>query len=309
LLTYLNNKQSRSFYKYRIASKGFLSGIYLKELNHLFLGKSHQKGNNTNKYSTDFSNPELVYQGQGIIGEYAENIRFIKGKNSYRLSIGNFLEFDIINIKKNKFIYLSGHKSNRTNNLLIESLLGPVTIFSLALDSIFCMHTSSVNYNKRAILFIGKSCTGKSTLASFLDKNSDGMFNRVSDDITPVASINNNYYVLPHFPQLKLKPQEQYSIEKPSKIKISAIYLLDKNKRRKSVTIGDLNQRQKVLSLISNTVSSRLFDKEINSDHLRFCSALSASINIKKLSFPDNIKFLKVISCKIIEDIKATDKM
>ncbi len=215
----------------------------------------------------------------------------------------------LINIKRNKLIYLSGHKSNRTNNLLIESLLGPVTIFSLALDSIFCMHTSSVNYNKRAILFIGKSCTGKSTLASFLDKNSDGMFNRVSDDITPVTSINNNYYVLPHFPQLKLKPREQYSIKKPSKIKISAIYLLDKSKRRKSVKISDLNQRQIVLSLISNTVASRLFDKEINSDHLRFCSDLSESINIKKLSFPDDIKFLKEISCKIIEDINATDKM
>ncbi len=99
MLSLLTNPNTGSLYNYRIVSTTLQSDFYIKELEYLFIGKSLKK--NSLKYTNplDYSNYGIIYKGRSIIGEYTENIRFIKTKNSYRLSIGDFLEFDIINIK------------------------------------------------------------------------------------------------------------------------------------------------------------------------------------------------------------------
>jgi len=107
-----------------------------------------------------------------------------------------------------------------------------VIIFFLALDGIFCFHASAVEYKNQAILFLGKSGNGKSTLADYLVKNSDGKFKRIADDIVPITFIDNSLIALPRFPQLKLTNKQQYPLGKPAKVNISAIYLLKKDNRK-----------------------------------------------------------------------------
>ena len=202
-------------------------------------------------------------------------------------------------------IFLLDSELSIKDNLIIESLLGPVIIFCLALDGIFCFHSSAVEYKNQAILFLGKSGSGKSTLADYLVKNSGGKFKRIADDIVPITFIDNLLFALPRFPQLKLPIKQHYRLSKPSKVNISAIYLLKKDNRKKSVDTHDLEPYQRILSLISNTVASRLFDRGLNKNHLEFCSKVVSSIPVKKIAFKHDKKCLPELCKSILDDIKA----
>ena len=66
-----------------------------------------------------------------------------------------------------------------------------------------------------------------------------------------ITFIDNLLFALPRFPQLKLPNKQQYRLSKPSKVNISAIYLLEKDNRKKSVDTHDFEPYQRILSLIS----------------------------------------------------------
>ncbi|NIS08115.1 MAG: hypothetical protein GWO07_04995, partial [Candidatus Dadabacteria bacterium] len=78
----------------------------------------------------------------------------------------------------------------------------------------------------------------------------------------------------------------------PSKVAISANYILNRDNRRKSVDIKELNSTEKFLTLISNTVASRLFDKELNKKHLNFCSHAASKVIFKEITYPHNKQIL-----------------
>lgn len=294
---------SNSFYRYKIATQNFLCSNQVKGLEYLFTGKCKFKQVRSNNPYTNFINPESIYTGPGLISDYIKNINFNKQGRFFKLSIGNNLEFIIESEKSNKFIYIYCNATDYSNRLLIDSLLGPVIIFSLAMGNTFCIHSSCVKYGNSAILLIGKSGKGKSTISKFLHGNSSLSFEHLTDDITPIMQHNDQYYVLPHFPQLKLKPDERYSKDKPGMIKLARIYLLDKNTNRKSVIISPMNTSLQLRSLIEYTIASLLFDKKINSQHLKFCSDIIDSIQIKRLSYPDNTQKLDDIMEKLTQDM------
>nr|NIP38411.1 hypothetical protein [Candidatus Dadabacteria bacterium]NIS08288.1 hypothetical protein [Candidatus Dadabacteria bacterium]NIV41572.1 hypothetical protein [Candidatus Dadabacteria bacterium]NIY21779.1 hypothetical protein [Candidatus Dadabacteria bacterium] len=173
---------------------------------------------------------------------------------------------------------------------------------SLALQNIFCLHASAVEHNNKAILFLGKSGVGKSTLAEYLAINSNYKIKRIADDIVPVKIENSIAYTLPHFPQLKLSNDIQYSDDSPSKLSTSAIYILEKYNRRKSVEIKTLKSAENMLTLISNTVASRLYDKELNQKHLDFCSHVVGNVAFNEITYPHNKQTLTLVENLIIEN-------
>lgn len=311
-MIFLSGRNKTKLFKYKLTSTILLSGIPLNDLKHLKLGIFQSSKDINSVFKADFSDAESIYNGPGLVADNIEIIRLLKAGRIFKLFVGKGLEFVINDDNDNRLVYLSRNDNKNDNNdsgrLLNESLLGPVIIFTLAIDSIFCMHASCVQYKNSAILLPGKSRSGKSTIANYLNDNSGGVFKRLTDDITPLTLRNNQCYVLPHFPQLKLKQNEQYGKDKPGEVKLSHIYLLDKDNRRKSVKIGDIDSGQKIRALISGTVASRLFDKKINTEHLKFCADVINKIKIRKLSYPHNIEKLGELSDILLEDINRDAK-
>jgi len=124
--------------------------------------------------------------------------------------------------------------------------------------------------------------------------------------IFPITQKNDNFLSLPHFPQLKLTAMNQYPSSKSPQVKLKSIYILNKDNRRTSVKIEALEPKERVFSLISNTVASRLFDHAHNKYHLEFCSKVVSSLPVMKIAFKHDIKKLPLISDLILDDIESS---
>ncbi|MGB1250413.1 MAG: hypothetical protein ACPG8W_07255 [Candidatus Promineifilaceae bacterium] len=139
---------------------------------------------------------------------------------------------------------------------LVEALLGPPLLLALALRDIFCLHASAVQYQERAILFLGESGQGKSTLARLLSEYQPQQFRRLADDIVPV-SFTTRLNARLRFPQLKLDRQAQPGVQFQSEIPIGAICILGSPTPTVSITRN--HAAQALLPLIRHTVAARLF--------------------------------------------------
>jgi len=291
-----SEKNTRNVYIYSISSKTLSIDISIEILSPFLKKETKLQYSHKNPTLAKQSDYAIIYKGSGSIGDSLREISFYKNKNYFKLIIQDVGSFLINYSSKDIEIFLLDSKLDANSKLIIESLLGPVIIFCLALDGIFCLHASAVEYKNQAILFIGKSGSGKSTLADYLDKNFDGEFKRIADDIVPVTLTENTFSVLPHFPQLKLPSNQQYSSNRPQCLRVSSIYLLEKIERDINIVVIDkLSAKDSVLTLISHTVASRLFDDGLNSDHLNFCSDIANKIMFNKIPYPHNKKNLLII--------------
>jgi hypothetical protein len=88
----------------------------------------------------------------------------------------------------------------------IESgLLGPALAFWLENENITALHASAVEVNKRSIVFLSSSLSGKSSLAAcFMQAG----FTMLSDDIVPVESVQKSYIARSGYPSMRLWPDE-----------------------------------------------------------------------------------------------------
>jgi hypothetical protein len=127
-------------------------------------------------------------------------------------------------------------------------LCGPLLILALARRGVFCLHAGAVRTkNGEAVLILGRSGVGKSTLA-----RADPALSLV-DDIAPVTVMDGQLYLLPHFPQLKL-PQPFANL--PERVPVAQIWHLQ--------TPAQMSQRalsaiELAPIILQHTVASRLF--------------------------------------------------
>jgi len=299
------NSTLKFLYSYNICSTTFHSDIPIDNLSPFFEKKIKYTFNNKSLPVSDRGNYSLIYKGPGAIGDSVREISFYKSKSNFKLIIQDVGKFLINYSSKDIEILLLDSEISLKDKLIIESLLGPVIIFCLALDGIFCFHASAVEYQNQVIIFIGKSGSGKSTLCNYISNNLKYAV-RIADDIVPICKKRDKFHCLPHFPQLKLSGTQQYPFSKPSQVNIKSIYILNKDNRRTSVKIEDLEPKEKMFSLISNTIASRLFDRGLNKNHLEFCSKVVSSLPVMKIAFKHDIKKLPLISDLILDDIESS---
>jgi len=178
-----SNRNVKYIYSYSICSKTFNSDIPIDSLSPFFEKKTKGKYSGKNPPLNNQDDYVLIYKGPGAIGDSVREISFYKYKNSFKLIIQDVGKFLIRNNLGEIEIFLLDSDLSINNKLIIESLLGPVIIFCLSLDGIFCFHASVVEYKNRAILFLGKSGSGKSTLCNYISNNLKHA-NRIADDIS-----------------------------------------------------------------------------------------------------------------------------
>ena len=84
------------------------------------------------------------------------------------------------------------------------SILGPVLGVLFQQRGMLTIHASGVAVQDGAVLFMGNSGGGKSTLAAAMYARGHGI---IADDVVPINNGGQIYRVFPGFPQLKLWPQ------------------------------------------------------------------------------------------------------
>jgi len=112
----------------------------------------------------------------------------------------------------------------------------------------FLLHSSSLIYKNKAILFIGKSGSGKSTI---YNKSKKFGFERINEDMGVVAKKGNNYFIQDFFYGRKHLKNKVYPISK--------IYYLHHSKKNhlKKMTPSESKKLMKKQVFISNKNTKR----------------------------------------------------
>jgi hypothetical protein len=235
----------------------------------------------------------------GWVGGVYRQVTCLSGSAGYRLSVEGVGQFELSN--DGRAIACTAAVSSAAPAVVYETLVGPPLVLALALQGKWCLHASAAARHGRVTAFLGDSGRGKSTLSAYL-VNQAG-WQRVADDILPVAAGAEGVTASPRFPQLKLPPEEQAPADLPNQMPLTAVYLLeqpaDNTAARDSVTIERLSRYQAALALIGHTVAARLFDKTLLARHAHFCA--DAAVPVYRLTYPHRYELLSQIAALIEE--------
>ncbi len=213
----------------------------------------------------------------------------------------------------------------RGDQLDKEVLLGPVLVMALSMRGTWCLHASAVLRDGAAIVFLGDSGFGKSTLSAFLSRRLDDVERRdpaaaagpsaslattrerlentngwrlVADDILPVRLGSSDVNTWPHFPQLKIPPSEQPSIGLPEAIPLSAICVLKMMDPNSRPAVSLLTPTEGLQTLLRHTAGSRLFNPDLLALHLAFCAEAIKRVPFYELGYPHRRDALPIVkSC------------
>ncbi len=190
---------------------------------------------------------------------------------------------------------------------LLKALLGPPVILALALHDVWCLHCSAVMVANRGIAFLGPSGEGKSTLAARLDAEYGPVIRRISDDILPVENGPERLLALPHFPQIKLPPDQQVPVGTPERLPLAAIYVVNTSQpiASKELQITPLSLSRATRALLRQTVASRLFPPQLLERHLSFCADAAGRVPVRSLSYPKRRPWLPRVCEALLADLET----
>jgi hypothetical protein len=165
-----------------------------------------------------------------------------------------------------------------------ETLLGPVFVLALALRGTWSLHASAARFQEKTIIFLGESGQGKSTLAAYLSQSA--AWRRVADDILPVTDTASGLTVWPHFPQLKLSPENQPWIGLPEHLPLDGICVLEAAGPEQEPELHRLAVSQAAQAFIGHIAGTRLFPPELLKKHLGFSAQAAAKVPAYRLVYP-----------------------
>ena len=185
---------------------------------------------------------------------------------------------------------------------LVEALLGPGLVLALALDGVFTLHAAAVSADGRAALLLGVSGAGGGARAGA--RGGGGAAARRADDVLPCETGPGGPVSLPHFPQLKVAPGEQYGAERPPRVSVRVVYLLDGSEGwSEAVRIEAMGERDALLTVAAHTVAARLFDAALLARHLAFCGEVAAAAPLRRLRFRKRLEALPALVAAVRDDI------
>ncbi len=226
--------------------------------------------------SIDASPSDEQYEMQAWISGEQASVRCLRVAGGYVVETGTtryFVRDD------GRWVQLLERSSDRATAIAV--LLGPVLVFSLALQHRWCLHASAVVERGGAILFLGESGCGKSTVAAWWPDHQPTAC-RMADDIAPVM-MEGALYSLPTFPQRKLSDAQQFV--NPAPIRVERLYVLRPGCADRP-TARRLSSSEATLCLARHTVGARLFPEALMAAHLEFCAQVSECRRITEISYP-----------------------
>lgn len=103
--------------------------------------------------------------------------------------------------------------------------------------------------------------------------------------------------VLPHFPQLKLPPEDWHAPGAPALLPLLMVVEALRSEPGSGplppATIEPLRPSQACLFLAGATVAARLFDRQLLTRHLAACAAASESLQVCRLRYASGVDQLR----------------
>lgn len=183
-----------------------------------------------------------------------------------------------------------------------ESLLGPPLILALALQGVWCLHASAVNYQGSCLVFLGDSGRGKSTLAAYLARQAG--FSMVSDDILPITVGLDQVHAYADFPQLKL-PEDERAQQQGGSIPVLSFFLLEDLPQ---LAFKEVEQTTAVSTLVHNTAAARAFSRELLTQHLDACVQAAGLVPVYRLGYPRDYDRLPDVADKLIASLNFLER-
>jgi hypothetical protein len=188
-------------------------------------------------------------------------------------------------------------------------LLGPIMGFVLQLRGSISLHASAVVIENRAVAFVGPAGSGKSTTAAALAERG---YSVIAEDVVTIEDCGDTFLALPAYPCIRLWPasvralygseaalpkltptwekrfldlsQERYRFsEEP--VPLTAIFMLaERSQRAQAPFVSSISGSQALLSLIANTYTNNLMDKETRARGFDLLSRMHAVIPVCRLT-------------------------
>jgi hypothetical protein len=185
------------------------------------------------------------------------------------------------------------------------------------------LHANSVKMNDGAVIFIGSSGNGKSTLTFAL--NSKG-YPLVTDDILAVKFDDNDYKAFPSFPRIKLwqditkhfvdDPDSLYVIHSESQkfsysterffskpLPLRKIYILEKGEKNEIINLAP---KEALIKLIRDSYNFKMFNDSEKSSNLFQCANLIKNVAVNVLKSNQSINEMNSLLELIEKDIFET---
>jgi len=167
-----------------------------------------------------------------------------------------------------------------------EILLGPALVLAFAMQKTWCLHGSAAVFDEQAVVFLGESGQGKSTLAHYLSGSNGYGWRLLADDMLPVTLEPSGLTAWPHFPQLKLPLDAQPGPNWSEQVSISKVCVLVSAKKDDEPNLQLLSSMEAAQTLIRHTAGARLFDEKILETHLAFCASAVNHVSVYQLTYP-----------------------
>lgn len=187
------------------------------------------------------------------------------------------------------------------------------------------LHGSAVRSNKNAIIFLGNSGLGKSSLALALNNRG---FPIVTDDILPVSFINNFPIVSPGFPHLKISedilkvlgyepselPQIHLKSSKRSKsviknfstdpLNLKAVYIISDGEKS---DIKSLSPQKALINLVNNSYNFHRFLEEDRIKNLKQCAKVVKNVPVNLLTIRRSLNEIHDLITLVENDFSLID--
>ncbi|NEO94707.1 MAG: hypothetical protein F6K56_32770 [Moorea sp. SIO3G5] len=206
------------------------------------------------------------------------------------------------------------------------ALVGTVMAILLYQRGLLVLHASVVNINGGAVVFLGNSGEGKSSIAAALHTQG---YRIITDDVAPVSLNQGTAKVAPSFPQIKLSQevakvlgydQDKLGLLVPKLNKpgyelnqdltqallpIRCIYVLVSGLQ---LSIKPLKLEEAVMELSRHSRLNSLFDSE-KASHLLQCAQLANKCSVYRLQRPRNLALLPELARLVAEHQFIQGKM
>lgn len=217
--------------------------------------------------------------------------------------------------------------SNVDDKSVRPYILGSALGILMHQRGLLVLHGSAVSVGGHAVAFLGRSGSGKSTMAAALSIR----YPLVTDDIAAVKGDMDPPLVYPAFPQIKLCPDAAQSLGyDPSRLlsissdedKLTAqmengfsqhplplrrVYILEDGI---SNEIQEINRQDAMMALVNNTYTLRYLKAQVKvSLHFQQCANVVKYVPVRRLIRPRDLKALPKIVRILEEDLKCGDQI
>jgi hypothetical protein len=223
-------------------------------------------------------------------------------------------------------IYSADEPASNLDSYFIGAVLGCV----LRLRGILCLHASVVRIQDMAVVFLGRKKSGKSTTAAALARHG---YKVMADDIAAITTINNQFYVYPGYPKVRLRPkslavlhpgpQEQFASvhshrdsrysdilehfwETP--LPLGAIYILGETVNDNDTPFVEPVNAGGMVDLHSNTFGNYIITPDLRKQEFEELARIAMNIPIRRLHFGRNVELVDLQCTAIINDFLLLKK-